>query len=193
MPQQDIFPLPVSENKQIEDKLFLLHLIEKIDLPVSNGQVTQFVQSQGVMNYYAVQNYLNELVDAGYLEKSTDNKSTRYTITEDGVIALESFSKHIAPNLKNMINKYVAENLMRIKQEFETTSSHFFDYDNNEYIVKCNAYEDEIMLMEISLSVVSRDQALAACNNWKNNAPRIYGKILDHMVNGVPEEEQEEI
>jgi len=180
--QEDIFPSPEDKNLILQYKIILLYLINKMDIPISNSQVTQFAQSQNVMNYYMAQKCLNELVEAGYLEESIDNHLTRYTITDDGTLAMESFIKRISLNTKNLITKYIYENYKKIKQDFETTAYHFFDQDSNEYIVKCNAYEDDILLMELNMSVVSKEQALQACNNWKNNVANIYGKILNLII-----------
>ena len=182
MLQEDIFPSPEDKNLILQYKIILLYLINKMDIPISNSQVTQFAQSQNVMNYYMAQKCLNELVEAGYLEESIDNHLTRYTITDDGTLAMESFIKRISLNTKNLITKYIYENYKKIKQDFETTAYHFFDQDSNEYIVKCNAYEDDILLMELNMSVVSKEQALQACNNWKNNVANIYGKILNLII-----------
>ena len=181
--QEDLFPPSEDNRLLLQNKVTLLYLINKMDIPISNSQITQFAQSQELMNYYTAQKCLNELVESGYLEESSDNHMTRYMITDDGTLAMESFIKHISLNTKNLITKYVFENYKKIKQDFETTAYHFFDQDSNEYIVKCNAYEDEILLMELNMSVVSKEQALQACNNWKNNVASIYGKILNLLIN----------
>jgi len=157
-------------------------MIDKIDIPVSNSQLTHFLQSENIMDYYITQQYLNELVGAGYLEQSRDNNITRYALTEDGSVVLEAFTKQIPQSTKNIIMKYVTENRKAIKQDFETAATYFYNHETNEYIVKCIAHEDEIMLMELNMSVVSREQALKICNNWKRNIAGIYGKVINLLL-----------
>ena len=64
-----------------ENKLIILYLIEKIEIPLSNSEICQFALEKNLMDYFSVQQYLSELVESGLLEMATENNSTRYTIT----------------------------------------------------------------------------------------------------------------
>ena len=182
MAQQNIYPSSSSESAQIENKIILLYLIDKMDIPLSNSQITQFAIEENYMNYYSVQQYLSEMVDTGYLDKSHDYNTTRYTITDEGSQILGVFLKNIPQNIKNRILKYVSENRKTAKQDFEIIANHFYDHKNNEYIVKCAVYDDEMMLLEMNLSVVSKEQALSICNNWKSNIDILYGQLMDILL-----------
>ena len=182
MSQLNIYPQAESEAAQIESKIIILYLVNKMDIPMSNSQITQFAIEGDYMNYGSVQLYLQEMVDAGYLDKSHDYNTTRYTITEEGLQTLEFFIRNIPQQIKNQINKYVSENRKIVKQDFQIIANHFFDHRNNEYIVKCGVYDDEMMLMELNISVVSKEQAIIICNNWKNNIDVLYGQIMDILL-----------
>ena len=67
-----------------ENKLIILYLIEKIEIPLSNSEICQFALEKNLMDYFSVQQYLSELVDSGLLEMTTENNSTRYTTTPPG-------------------------------------------------------------------------------------------------------------
>ncbi|MFQ7260934.1 MAG: DUF4364 family protein [Christensenellales bacterium] len=62
-----------------ENKLIILYLIEKIEIPLSNSEICQFALEKNLMDYFSVQQYLSELVESGLLEMTTENNSTRYT------------------------------------------------------------------------------------------------------------------
>lgn len=79
-----------------ENKLIILYLIEKIEIPLSNSEICQFALEKNLMDYFSVQQYLSELVESGLLEMATENNSTRYTITSDGEDTLNYFIKHIS-------------------------------------------------------------------------------------------------
>lgn len=191
MLQPNIYPPDTNEDQQIEKKIILLFLIDKMDIPLSNSQISQFAMEENFMNYYTVQKYLNEMVDIGYLDKLQDNNSTRYTITEDGLTALDAFIKNVPITIRNRIAKYVSEHRKVVKQDYEITANHFFDYNNKEYIVKCGIYEDEMMLMELNLSVVTKEQALIICNNWKSNVNNLYGQIINTLLTKDKEAKKE--
>ena len=182
MSQQNIYPSEPSEQKQIEHKIMLLYLINKMDIPLSNSQITQFALEENYMNFYSVQQYLKEMVDIDYLDFSTDNNTTRYTITGEGLKALDALADHVPSLHKNRISKYVAQNRKEVMKGFETTANHFYDHDTGEYIVKCGVYDYDTLLMEINLSVVNKEQALLICNNWKGNVGSLHAQIINILL-----------
>jgi predicted transcriptional regulator len=182
MSQQNIYPHVTTEKKQIEHKIMLLYLINKMDIPLSNSQITQFALEENYMNFYSVQQYLKEMVEIDYLDSSTDNNTTRYTITGDGIKALDALADQIPAQLKNRITKYVAQNRKEVMKGFETTANHFYDRDTGEYIVKCGVYDYDTLLMEINLSVVNIEQARIICNNWKGNVGSLHAQIINILL-----------
>jgi len=181
MSQQNIYPSS-SDDKQVENKILLLMLIDKMDIPISNRQVTQFALEENYMNFYSVQQYLSEMAEAGYLDASQSNNATRYTITDEGIKIIDTFANQLPPYLKAKITRYVEENRHIVKQDLEIAANHFYQHDNDEYLVKCAVYEDDNMLMEINLSVVNKEQAVLICNNWKNNVGQLYAQIIDILL-----------
>jgi len=188
MTQQNMLPSESSEEQQIISKVMLLFLIDKMDIPLSNSQITHFAQEENYLNYLKVQNYLSEMVDIGYLDSTKANNTTRYTITDEGQTALESFIHYIPAGIRTRILKYVAKNRRLVKQDFETVANYFCDFERDEWIVKCVVHEDDMMLMELDLTVVSKEQALTICNNWKNNIDTLYGQIFSILMGKRPRE-----
>ena len=66
-----------------ENKLLILYLVKKIEIPLSNSEIWQFVSEKNLMDYFSAQQYLSELVESRLLEMTTENNTTRYTITTD--------------------------------------------------------------------------------------------------------------
>ena len=171
-----------TEYKNAENKLLLLFLIEKMELPLSRSQITDYVQQAEFMDYYTLQQTLAEMVEGGYLEEASDSNNTRYSITGDGQTTLEYFEKHIPSSVRAMINSYIKEKRRDIKKDYETNATYFPNVENNEFIVKCGVYEDERALMEISVSVDTRDQARIIQTNWNSHAKVLYGKLIETLI-----------
>ena len=182
MSQQNILPQS-SEQKQVEHKIMLLHLVDKIDIPISNSRITKFALEENYMNFYDVQHYLKDMVDAGYLDASLHDKTIRYTITDEGIKTLETFASYLPPYIKSRISNYIEDNRNIVKRDFEITANHFYQHDTNEYLVKCAVYDDDNLLMELSVSVVDKEQALTICNNWKKDVGQAHAKILNYLLN----------
>lgn len=166
-----------------ESKLILLYLIEKMGIPLSNSDICQFLLERNYMDYFTVQQYLSELVEVHLLEKNKQKNHTRYLLTKKGKEIINYFITHISEEVQQEINAYVQQNKKRIHTESEV-SAHYFLEPNNDYIVKCILHDgDNANLMEISMVVATQEQAEMICNNWKNNVSRLYGAILNVLVN----------
>jgi hypothetical protein len=184
----------LSDNvdyKKIEDKLVLLYLIDKMDIPLTCSQIDLFALGEQKLDYFLLQQNLTEMTQSGYLENFEDDNTTRYIITEEGLNILEYFKKQMPMELRNKIHKYVYENQKTAKKDYGIIANHFLDYNNNEYLVRCGLYEDESMLLEVNLSVVSKEQAQFICKNWKENVQYLYSNILSLLI--TPRNEAEKI
>ena len=181
-----------STRQLAENKLILLYLIEKMQVVLSNNDTTKFLLSnseicqfaleKNYMDYFTVQQYLEELVESGFLLKTKDNNATRYEVTEQGNQVLGFFMKQIPDSAKLEINSYVYENCKRLRAEYEVTANYFPEL-NNTYLVKCGVYDsDGSNLMEISVSVANKEQARQVCQNWKNNVNTLYGSIFRKLL-----------
>ena len=168
--------------QEVEKKLLLLYLLDRMDLPLSNAQISEFSLEQNYMDYFLLQQSLSEMVESGYLEKSSDGNHTFYAITDEGLTTLDYFEKHIPLSVRNHINQYVVKHKNIVKRDYEVTANYFYDHGRNEFIIKCGVYEDEAMLMEINLSVVNRDQAKLVCKNWKARVANIYSNIISELA-----------
>ncbi|MDR2940756.1 MAG: DUF4364 family protein [Clostridiales bacterium] len=166
-----------------ENKLIILYLIDKMDIPMSNSQISQFALEQDYMNYFSLQQCLAEMAASKFLESTQENNNTRYTVTDTGLQILDYFENNIPSQIRNKIINYVKDNRKILKRDFEITANYFYDHKTNEYIVKCGVYEDEVALMELNVSVVTKDQAKIISNNWKANVSSLYSSIISQLTN----------
>jgi len=174
--------MQTSEEREIELKILLLYLLGKMRTAISFALITQFVVEHNYMNSYIAQKFIDELIDAACIDKTEDSYGTRYSIADEGNKMLDIYPNKIPNALKEKISKFVAENRGNAKREFEISANYNYNRQSNEYFVNCMAFEDDLPLMEISLSVVTKEQALAVCNNWKNNVDFLYSEILKILM-----------
>ena len=114
-----------SIRQLAEHKLIILYLLQKMGIALSNSEICQFLLEKNYMDYFSVQQYLAELVEAGWLEKSREQNNTRYTITDEGEETVNYFLNHISEDAKVEINTYVKENNRRIRAEYAVTATIF--------------------------------------------------------------------
>ncbi|WP_058486583.1 DUF4364 family protein [Defluviitalea phaphyphila] len=170
-----------SSNELAINKLILLYLISKIKMPLSHAQITQFIMEKTYTDYFSLQQYLTELVNADLINKYQENHTTRYIITNKGIMALEYFSSRIPENIRLEIDEYIQKNRQNIKKELEIISE-YIPEKSNEYMVYCKVKENDTILMNLQINVASKKQAKLICDNWKKNAPKLYSSILSDLT-----------
>jgi len=127
-----------------EHKLIILHLVQKMGISLSNSEICQFLLNKEYMNYFSVQQYLAELVEAGWLEKSKEHNNTRYTLTDDGEEVINYFQNHVSESVKEDISIYVKENSKRIRAEYwRKNVSHFYGSFLTSLVVSDDPIPDE--------------------------------------------------
>lgn len=171
-----------STKKLAQTKLIILYLLQKMGISLSHSEINQFMLGKDYVDYFSLQTYLSELVDAKWLDKNNDHKNTRYQLTNDGNDVINYFKNHIDDAIKDDIKVYVADNNRRIKAEYAITANYFPTF-NNEFVVKCSVLDDnENSLMEIAVTVVSKEQAKQICRNWKKNINSLYGTLINTLL-----------
>ena len=174
--------MPGKLDQLAENKLIILFLLYQMDMPLSTSQLIDFAVGGEYMDYFSFQQYIAQLVEAGMVESSNyEGNSTIYSITAEGEEAVKIFSSSITYSLRNAICQYVLDNKKRIKSEFEVVANYFYNSEND-YIVKCGIYDEDTALMELSVSVVSKEQAKHIRHNWKENVTDMYGRILSVLL-----------
>lgn len=171
-----------NTKKLAERKLIILHLLQKMGIALSNSEICQFLLEKNYMDYFSIQQYLSELEAAGWLEKTTEQNNTRYTLTDDGEEVINYFIGRISDEVKSEINTYVHENSKRIRAEYAVTANYFPEL-NGDYLVKCGLCDDTgATMMEVSVSVVSKNQAQNICRNWRKNVNQYYREFLSALA-----------
>ena len=175
------------EYKNVENKLLILYLINRMELSMSRAQITDFVMEKDFMNYFVLEETLADMVEQGLLdaisENAQDANTTRYTVTNNGLISLEYFENHIPRPMRVLINQYVEENRGKVKRDYEVTATYFPNTETEDYHVKCGVYEDMRVLLELAISVDTREQAKQIQANWRNNASLLYQRVIDALTN----------
>ncbi|MTI65127.1 MAG: DUF4364 family protein [Firmicutes bacterium] len=171
-----------NSDELAQHKLILLYLIDKVEFPITNSDLTHFILENNQMNYFLVQQYLSELVASGFIKITTRDGNEYYNLTKLGKETLNYFINKIPSKVKSKIDeKYEKRKEEKVKEK--QIVGNFFKKNESEYIVNLKVIENEITLINLSLNVVSSKQAKIICKNWKENPEFIYKKIFDYLIN----------
>lgn len=164
-----------------ENKLLLIYILKQIKLPISNNQLTEIVLKNNLINYFILQEYISELIAAGFINCNDMDGKHRLTVTSSGDKILTMFSNRISDAKKEIIDSYLNSNILSIKKQISLTADYTID-NNNSFKVDLKAIENNITLIHLELNVVSNKQAKDLCSKWKNNSSELYTKIMKVLI-----------
>lgn len=166
-----------------EKKLMILYLIYQMEIPMLLSEIQKFALFDDRMDYMSFSQYLSELTQANLIDKNKDRDKNMsvYTLTDEGEQILNLFMRSMSESARNDVINYVSKNKKRIRREFNVTSNTFYNGENN-HLVKCGVYEDGLPLMELTVSVVSAEQAKIVAKNWKEHVNELYSGLMTTLI-----------
>lgn len=163
-------------------KLLLLYLLQQLNLPISNTKLTELVLENNYMDYFLLQQYISDLLQTELISLNKEKNKSSYIITTKGKKILEYFSNRIPEDLRSSIEEYVSKNKSIIKHAMDITAEYIAEKEN-EYIVHCKVKENNAVLIDLRVTVGSKEQAKIISTNFKKNAQKIYPTILNSLLN----------
>ncbi len=162
-------------------KLIILYMLDRVDFPLSNSQISDFMLNKEYTTYFKLQQALSELIDAGFIQEEPIRNRTLYTLTEDGASTIELFRKNISHAIRQDVNDYLMEKQYDLKSEVSVKSDYYRN-TNQEYSVHCQVMEHALPLIDLTVTVPSEEEAKAAADNWQKKNQEIYAQIMASLL-----------
>ncbi len=159
------------------NKLIVLYLLSEVKMPLTLSQITQIILERGYTDYFSMQQYLNQLLEAELIVKSTDNNVSLFEIADKGKQTLDFFESRIPTSIRQELDTFIKTNWRKLRSELDVFAE-YIPFKEYEYIVHCKVTENESTLIDFHLNVASKKQAIELCENWKNNSDRLYSEIV---------------
>lgn len=164
-----------------ENKLLLLYILNASKYPISNSVLTELVLHNCFLNYFTLQQYISELETAGFIKYEENNSKKLMYLTDKGINVLSFFENRISVNKKHIVDEYLDKTMESIKKELTIHADYTLE-KHNSFTVNLKAIEGDIVLIDLKLNVVSKNQAISLCNRWKENSSEIYTKIIADLL-----------
>ena len=170
-----------SSEELASHKLLILYILDKINMDLTNSQITQVVLETEMMNYFSLQQFLSQLMESKFLTTYKESDREYYSLTQKGLEILEYFLSRISEDVTKKIDEYISLNKKNLLSDTEVKSS-FIQQNDNEFIVNLKVIENQSNLIDLNLNVSSEKQAQKIGNNWKRNASYMYAEIIDLLI-----------
>ena len=162
-------------------KLIVLYIMDKVDFPLTNGQLTNFILEKEYTNYFNIQQAISELVDDKFLSVETIRNSSLYQITESGHETLSFFSHTIAGAIRDEIDVYLKEHKYSLREEVSTLAD-YYESKKDEFVSHLRVMEGDSAIIELKLSVPTEREANIICNNWRQKSSDIYAYVISSLI-----------
>lgn len=162
-------------------KLMILYMLNKVNFPLTNTQISDFMLVKEYTNYFTLQESLNDLLELEYIQTENFRNATQYKITRSGSSTVSLLDDQIPDAIKDDIMSYLKSNKYELKNEVGTTS-YFSKNSAKDYIVHCQVKEGNSNLIELTLNVPLEEQADVMCANWKNCSQEIYEFVMKKLL-----------
>lgn len=162
-------------------KLIILYMLEKLDFPLTNGQISEFILDKGYTSYFTLQQAISEMTEANLIREETVHNRTLYHLTEEGLETIHFFKNNISSAIREDIDNFIAEKKYTLKNEVAIKAD-YYKNTNHEFSVHCQILENSAPLIDLTLTVPSEDEALAVTNNWERKHQELYALIMQTLL-----------
>lgn len=167
-------------------KLIILYMLKSVKFPLTNTQISTFILDQEYTTYFTLQQAISELVEAGLISRETIRNTSQYTLTPDGDETLGYFEQKISAPIREDIDRYIQENKLELRNEVAIVAD-YYKNTAGEYSVHCEVKEKRGDLVDLTISVPDKEQAIAMCNHWNQKCQEIYEYLMSTLLTGSKE------
>lgn len=162
-------------------KLIILYMLQKVDFPLTNSQISEFILDRGYTTYFTLQSVLSELVDSNMIRQETIQNCSYYTVTDSGSQALHYFQNRISRPIREDVDQYMKENKLHMREEVSVIAD-YYKNTAGEFSVRCVVKEKYSNPIDLTITVPDETQARIVCRNWKEKCQTIYENVMRELL-----------
>lgn len=162
-------------------KLIILYMLDKVNFPLTNSQISEFILEREYTNYFIVQQALSESLDSNLIRIESTYQRTIYHLTDEGKETIDFFVQDISPAIREEIDLYLDEKKYDLRHDTDIVADYYLNTDH-EYSVNLQIKENSISLINLTISVPTEELAESIANNWNNKNQEVYALIMQHLL-----------
>ncbi len=162
-------------------KLTILYLLSKVDFPMTNSQISEFIVGHGYTNFFKVQETIAELVENNFLVEESTHNRTFYRLTDEGLQTVTYFGSDLSDGITEDIDQFLIDKRYELRNEVSVKADYFPNQDDT-YSVNCQIDEKGITIMNLTIQVPAEDEASSIATNWGLKSQEIYAFIMSKLL-----------
>lgn len=162
-------------------KLIVLYMLEKVNFKLTYSQISEFILEKEYTNFLTLQEVISDLQDTELIKATVLSNRTYFTITDEGKNTLSYFGNRISDAIKEDIDRFFEEKKWELKNESSITAT-YYKATNGEYETQLIAFEKNIELVNIKLSVPTEEIAMSICDKWRKKNQAVYQFLMRELI-----------
>ena len=162
-------------------KLIILYMLEKVDFPLTNTQISNFFLEKEYTDYFTIQRAIHDLIDSDLIHFESTHSNTQYLATAAGRETLRYFRDKISESIQEDVHHYFSNKKMELRNENSILADYYKTADAK-YAVRCQIKERKNPLLDLTLTVKTKEQAEVICQNWENASSDVYSLLMDTLL-----------
>lgn len=162
-------------------KLTILYLLHRVDYPISNNSLSNFLLENDFTDYFNLQQIMGELIDDGYVYRETVRNKTLYRISESGEATINLLVRELSPAMRNDIEKYIIENNIKLRDDISVMSD-YYQSDINHFVANLYIEENSEKILEINVATATKAEAEKICAGWMKTSEKLYPLIMSELM-----------
>ena len=162
-------------------KLIVLYMLNRVNFPLTNAQVSDYILEKEYTNYLTLQQVINELSEAHMISQETIRNRTHLSITPEGRETLNFFRNLINYSIKQDIDDYFRENEYVLRNEVSVLGDYYYTARAGGYEAHLVAKDRGNTLIDLTLCVPLEETASSICENWQSKNQEIYQYLISAL------------
>ena len=117
-------------------KLIILYMLEKVDFPLTNTQISDFFLEKEYTDYFTIQRVIHDLFDSELIRMESTHKNTQYTATPAGRETLRYFQDKISTSIQEDVLSYFSDKKVELKNE-NSIIADYYKTPEQQYAARC--------------------------------------------------------
>lgn len=156
-------------------------MLDKVDFPLTNSQISEFILNEGYTNYFTLQQTISELAESGFVREESTHSRTFYHLTEEGAQTLHFFKNDISPAIQDDIDTFLTKKKYELKNEVSVKAD-YYQNSKGDYSVRCQVFEQGSTLIDLTITAPTEAEAQTMSNNWTKKNQEVYAAIMASLL-----------
>ncbi len=162
-------------------KLTILYILNRVDAPISNSQITNYMLENDFTDYFTIQQLMGELIDDGFVWSKTVRNRTFYSLSDSGKESFIALSSELSRKIRDDADNYIKKNAMKIREESDVGST-YVETSLGTYDVNLFIDEAGERIFEINMIVGDKEKAARMCSAWQKKSEELYPLVFEKLL-----------